>query len=176
MNTWVVPNRYTLPGINPSLWASDGASGDPTTDPLQDWYGLTAEAIQQGGTLYPGHGTAVASVAGGATLGVASKASLYLVKSSNAYRYSGGTGPNSVYNGYYVDVTTTTEALDRAFQYIYQDVVNNGKAGKAVVNLCDGKSFCKARSNLRLFVESKFARNPEHCKVTRGSCDKFAVL
>lgn len=141
MNTYVVPNSYTLHNIDPSLWASDGTSGDPTTDPLQDWYGLTAEAIQQGGTLYPGHGNAVASVAGGATLGVASKASLYLVKSSNAYRYSGGTGAYSVYNGYYIEVSTSTQTLDRALHYIYDDVVSNGKAGTAVVTLTSGKSF-----------------------------------
>lgn len=140
MHTYVVPNSYTLEGIDQNLWASDGTTGDPNTNALQDWDDLSVERIRRGhNKVYIGHGTAVASVAGGATLGVASKAELYLVKVENAYRYPGGGTLPSEFIGRYVPVDPNRSALDRAFQYIYEDVVNNGKAGKAVINLCYGK-------------------------------------
>jgi hypothetical protein len=139
VHTYVVPNSYTLAAIDPNLWASDGTTGDPNTNALQNWAGLTVERIRRGRNLYPGHGTGVASIAGGATLGVASKAELYLVKIENAYRYPGGGALPSEYNGRYVSVSPNRLSLDQALRYIYRDVVDNGKAGRAVINFSYGK-------------------------------------
>lgn len=85
-------------------------------------------------TDYNGHGTAVASVAGGITQGVASQANLVVIKFRNAAA-AFGIGRNQIRG-------VTSAALRDAWDYAINDIIarrNNGNTGKFVINMSYGK-------------------------------------
>jgi subtilisin family serine protease len=107
-------------------------------DPLTDWAGLTVDGFPPNRIAsYEGHGTSVASVAGGINLGVASNADLILVKYQNAART---TGPIISRNsGLFVQRQVQARALLDALEFIIDDVIRKTSQGKAVVNLSAGR-------------------------------------
>ena len=109
VTTHVVPNQYTL------LLQPNGQSPEDITD-------------------YSGHGTAVASIAGGVTLGVASKADLVLIKFRNTFLAPSG---NRVYPG------MNEATIQYSWSYIINDVLQkriNGYTGKSIINMSYGKT------------------------------------
>jgi subtilisin family serine protease len=70
VRTNVVPNALSLPGIPAAQQAPED---------LTDYDGVTSQSTSLG----IGHGTGVASVAAGLTLGVASNVNLMLIKATN---------------------------------------------------------------------------------------------
>lgn len=91
-------------------------------------------------TDYNGHGTAVASVAGGIKQGVASEANLVIVKFRNAAAQA-NVGINQIRG-------VTAAALRDAWDYSINDVIrrrNGGDTGKFVINM----SYGKIRSSLK---------------------------
>ena len=87
-------------------------------------------------TDYNGHGTAVASVAGGISQGVASQANLVIIKFRNAAAQL-GVGINQIRS-------VTSAALRDAWDYAINDVIarrNNGDTGKFVINMSYGKVY-----------------------------------
>lgn len=114
VETHVVPRRMTLAKErNTALW--------PLADEITD---------------HNGHGTTVASVAGGVTHGVASKANLVLVKFKEWARNANK--PTSwVYRG------VTDPALDYAWEWVVKDVLEKrkrGNTGKFIVNMSYGNA------------------------------------
>jgi hypothetical protein len=134
---YVVPNRYTMPNIDPDLWAFDGLTGDRSWPRTQDFSGLTlADIDAQGVPHYPGHGTGVASVAVGATQGVASKAELVFVKYVNAMKI---TNTASRFSGLYRQSGSTFRGLEDALAFVINDVRVRNREGKAVINFSHGR-------------------------------------
>ena len=87
--------------------------------------------------IYEGHGTCVASVAGGNTLGVSSKVNLVLIKYTNAAK-----APVSMAGlmaGKYKQRQVMARAIQDAFDFIFDDVQVNGLGGRAVINFSGGK-------------------------------------
>lgn len=83
---------------------------------------------------HSGHGTHVASIAGGITHGVAPNANLVLVKQKNAAR--------NPYTGRYHNRQVTPYAIDEVWTWLIEDVLNkrrDGNTGKFIVNLSWGK-------------------------------------
>lgn len=113
MDDYVVPNAFTL-SASPFVSDQDTLSPEDMTD-------------------YNGHGTAVASVAGGISQGVASQANLVIIKFRNAAAQA-GVGINQLRG-------VTSAALRDAWDYAINDVIsrrNNGDAGKFVINMSYG--------------------------------------
>ena len=91
----------------------------------------------EGITDYNGHGTIVASIAGGKTHGVASDADLFLLKFRQATR-----NPINHRSGNWHVRQATSSGLEWAFSEVIADVItqrDNGNAGKFIVNLSLGK-------------------------------------
>ncbi|KAJ5162033.1 hypothetical protein N7492_007425 [Penicillium capsulatum] len=107
VSTWVVPNELTLHGI-----ANEKRKPADHTD-------------------WTGHGTSVASVAGGTEFGVASDADLYLVKVKNAYTDDDGVVQHA---------QTQQPATLEAMRHILDHIERNNKQGKAVINYSLGLS------------------------------------
>jgi subtilisin family serine protease len=87
-------------------------------------------------TDYNGHGTAVASVAGGISQGVASQANLVIIK----FRNAAAQAPININQIRGV----TPAALRDAWDYAIDDVIkrrNNGDTGKFVINMSYGKIY-----------------------------------
>jgi len=96
--------------------------------------GSTATPASDDITDHTGHGTMVGSIAGGKDHGVASKANLVFVK----FRQSIINGPT----GHIVNRGVTDPALDRAWQWVMQDVTRKrirGNQGKFIINMSGGK-------------------------------------
>ena len=113
MDDYVVPNAFTL-SASPFVSDQDTLSPEDMTD-------------------YNGHGTAVASVAGGISQGVASQANLVIIKFRNAAAQA-GVGINQLRG-------VTSAALRDAWDYAINDVIsrrNSGDAGKFVINMSYG--------------------------------------
>ena len=113
MDDYVVPNAFTL-SASPFVSDQDTLSPEDMTD-------------------YNGHGTAVASVAGGISQGVASQANMVIIKFRNAAAQA-GVGINQLRG-------VTSAALRDAWDYAINDVIsrrNNGDAGKFVINMSYG--------------------------------------
>jgi subtilisin family serine protease len=114
VDSYVVPNAFTL--------RASEFVGDQDT--------LSPEDM----TDYNGHGTAVASVAGGVTQGVASQANLVIIKFRNAAA-AFGVGRNQIRG-------VTSAALRDAWDFAISDVItrrNNGDTGKFIINMSYGK-------------------------------------
>lgn len=82
-----------------------------------------------------GHGTHVASIAGGLKYGVASKANLVLVKHKSAAINPRGSGE-------YINRMVTDEAMENAWNWIVEDVLRKraaGDKGKFIINMSGGK-------------------------------------
>ncbi|KAK4543623.1 hypothetical protein LTR36_005268 [Oleoguttula mirabilis] len=116
VTTQVVPNDLTLQKVlNHALWAPEDI------------------------TDYNGHGTGVASVAGGIEYGVASKANLVLVKFRQA-----ATNPYKPDSEEYKLRGVTEPALQWAWDWIINDVLEkrtDGNTGKFIVNMSYGFAF-----------------------------------
>ena len=113
MDDYVVPNAFTL-SASPFVSDQDTLSPEDMTD-------------------YNGHGTAVASVAGGISQGVASQANMVIIKFRNAAAQA-GVGINQLRG-------VTSAALRDAWDYAINDVIsrrNSGDAGKFVINMSYG--------------------------------------
>lgn len=85
-------------------------------------------------TDYNGHGTAVASVAGGISQGVASQANLVIIKFRNAAA-NAVIGRNQIRG-------VTAAALRDAWDYAINDIIarrNSGNTGKFIINMSYGK-------------------------------------
>lgn len=109
----MVPNAFTL-SASPFVSDQDTLSPEDMTD-------------------YNGHGTAVASVAGGISQGVASQANMVIIKFRNAAAQA-GVGINQLRG-------VTSAALRDAWDYAINDVIsrrNNGDAGRFVINMSYG--------------------------------------
>lgn len=109
----MVPNAFTL-SASPFVSDQDTLSPEDMTD-------------------YNGHGTAVASVAGGISQGVASQANMVIIKFRNAAAQA-GVGINQLRG-------VTSAALRDAWDYAINDVIsrrNSGDAGKFVINMSYG--------------------------------------
>ena len=108
-----MPNEFTLlEELNQDIWAPEDM------------------------TDYNGHGTSVASVAGGATHGVASRANLVLVKFKQVARNADN--PDSDRWHYR---KSTLAAIQWAWDWVIVDVLerqSNGDTGKFIVNLSYG--------------------------------------
>lgn len=124
IGSFVVENEYTMPYVYDHR--------DPNRDPLlQDLTDRTNKDDTSTGAK--GHGTGVASAAGGLVHGVASNANLYLIKAKNGWtRYRDGVDPKVQIAKYQVG------AVARAFSHIRDQVRTNNLKGKAVVNLSWG--------------------------------------
>jgi subtilisin family serine protease len=110
----VVPNAFTL-SVSPFVTDQDILSPEDMTD-------------------YNGHGTAVASVAGGINQGVASQANLVIIKFRNAATRA-NVGVRQLRG-------VTGAALRDAWNHAIDDVIirrNNGDTGKFVINMSYGK-------------------------------------
>jgi hypothetical protein len=129
----VVPNALSLPP-NPARPAPDGTELDANGQRLF----TDAQAVQDYANFnsttnsHIGHGTLVASVAGGRVFGVASKADLVVVKWKN--------GIDPVGQGHYVLSSSKLAALCDAFRWIFADVQRTNRQGRAVINFSAGKS------------------------------------
>jgi subtilisin family serine protease len=113
VDDYVVPNAFTL-SASPFVSDQDTLSPEDMTD-------------------YNGHGTAVASVAGGISQGVASQANLVIIKFRNAAAQA-GIGRNQIRG-------VTSAALRDAWDYAINDVIarrSNGDTGKFVINMSYG--------------------------------------
>jgi hypothetical protein len=124
VDEYVVPNDLTLL-ISPFVDETDIFAAEDMTD-------------------YNGHGTAVASVAGGITQGVASQANLVIVKFRNA-----ATRPSISRRQQIRGVTAG--ALREAWDYCMNDVMdrrNRGDTGKFVINMSYGKILTSAEARL----------------------------
>jgi hypothetical protein len=131
---YVVPNALSLPP-NPARPAPDGRELNATggrrfsdAEAVQDWANYDHNT-----NTYLGHGTLVASVAGGRVFGVASKADLVVVKWKNGYDPL-GVGHFSLPGG-------KLAALQDAFRWIFADVEQTNRQGRAVINFSAGTSF-----------------------------------
>lgn len=102
--TYVVPNEFTLPKVDPDLQAPEDL------------------------TDYGNHGTTMAAAAAGTRYGIASDATLYLIKFKNAQRVGGKWVENE-----------TPEAVDDAFSHIFDIVRTRGLQGRAVVSFSQCK-------------------------------------
>ena len=114
MDEYVVPNAFTL-SASPFVSDQDTLSPEDMTD-------------------YNGHSTAVASVAGGISQGVASQANMVIIKFRNAAAQA-TVGRNRIRS-------VTSAALRDAWDYAINDVItrrNNGDTGKFVINMSYGK-------------------------------------
>ena len=114
MDEYVVPNAFTL-SASPFVSDQDTLSPEDMTD-------------------YNGHSTAVASVAGGISQGVASQANIVIIKFRNAAAQA-TVGRNRIRS-------VTSAALRDAWDYAINDVItrrNNGDTGKFVINMSFGK-------------------------------------
>jgi len=114
VDEYVVPNAFTL-SASPFVSDQDTLSPEDMTD-------------------YNGHGTAVASVAGGISQGVASQANMVIIKFRNAAAQA-TVGRNRIRG-------VTSAALRDAWDYAINDVItrrNNGDTGKFVINMSFGK-------------------------------------
>lgn len=116
VETMVAPNDITLPQVTDlSLRAPED---------ITDW---------------SGHGTGVASVAGGLRHGVASKANLVLIKSRNAAENPNNRNPN---RPEYKIRGTTDGALQWAWDSAIEDVLGKrvlGNRGKFIINMSYGE-------------------------------------
>lgn len=122
VDDYVVPNDLTL-SVSPFVTQDDVFAPEDLTD-------------------YNGHGTAVASVAGGIKQGVASEANLVIVKFRNA-----ATRPQI---GRQQLRGVTSPALRDAWDYCINDAIdrkNRGDTGKFVINMSYGEisTFAEAR-------------------------------
>jgi subtilisin family serine protease len=114
VDDYVVPNAFTL-SVSPFVADDDVLAPQDMTD-------------------YNGHGTAVASVAGGIKQGVASQANLVIVKFRNA-----ATRPSV---GQLQIRGVTAAALRDAWDYCINDAIrrrNGGDTGKFVINMSYGE-------------------------------------
>jgi subtilisin family serine protease len=114
VDSYVVPNAFTL-SASPFVTDQDTLSPEDMTD-------------------YNGHGTAVASVAGGINQGVASQANLVIIKFRNAATRA-NVGVRQLRG-------VTGAALRDAWNHAIDDVIirrNNGDTGKFVINMSYGK-------------------------------------
>jgi subtilisin family serine protease len=114
VDSYVVPNAFTL-SVSEFVGPQDTLSPEDMTD-------------------YNGHGTAVASVAGGITQGVASQANLVIIKFRNAAA-AAGIGRNQIRG-------VTSAALRDAWDYAISDVItrrSKGDTGKFIINMSYGK-------------------------------------
>lgn len=110
----MVPNAFTLES-SPFISPGDILSPEDMTD-------------------YNGHGTAVASVAGGISQGVASQANLVIIKFRNAAA-NAVIGRNQIRG-------VTAAALRDAWDYAINDIIarrNSGNTGKFIINMSYGK-------------------------------------
>lgn len=115
MRDYVVPNAFTLQ-CSPHVRPEDTLAPEDMTD-------------------YNGHGTAVASIAGGVTRGVASQADLVIVKFRNAAAASFNPGRLQIRQ-------VTAPALRAAWDFAFSDIMAqraNGYTGKAIINMSYGK-------------------------------------
>jgi subtilisin family serine protease len=113
VDSYVVPNALTL-SVSPFVASDDVLAPEDMTD-------------------YNGHGTAVASVAGGITQGVASGANLVIVKFRNAATQS-KVGKLQLRG-------VTAAALRDAWDHSINDIIdrrNGGDTGKFVINMSYG--------------------------------------
>ncbi|KAF1980799.1 hypothetical protein K402DRAFT_265780 [Aulographum hederae CBS 113979] len=109
VDSYVVPNTETLPGIPEDLQAPEDM------------------------TDYKNHGTGVASVAGGLRYGVASKANLCLIKISNCAK-----NPQNPGSGRYLSRVTTADALIDAFEHAFRHIAErraNGDKGYSIFSM-----------------------------------------
>jgi subtilisin family serine protease len=142
---YVVPNRYTLPNGDSIIPAFDGTPGEDRSDglggqadALTDWAGLTVSGFPPDRVVtYDGHGTSVASLAGGINLGVASNANLMLVKYQNAAKNTGP--PMGSKAGLFIPRQVQARAILDAFEFIIQDVATKRLGGKSVINFSAGR-------------------------------------
>ena len=115
VQNYVVPNMYTLANEpNRALW--------PPEDDISD---------------INGHGTMVASIAGGLKYGVASKANLFLIKVK-----AGTRNPLNPSNPKLFPRATTDSALNHGWRTAQQDVWNkrnNGRTDQFIINMSLGK-------------------------------------
>ena len=112
----MVDNQYTLgviePPIDPEKWAPQDI------------------------TDYNGHGTSIASLAGGVVHGVASKANLVIVKFRNA-----ATNPYKPDDNTMIERGVTPAALADAWDWIIDDIFDQrllGYTGKSVISISYG--------------------------------------
>ena len=127
MDDYVVPNAFTLEA-SPFVGPNDILSPEDMTD-------------------YNGHGTAVASVAGGISQGVASQANLVIIKFRNAAA-DAVIGRNQIRG-------VTAAALRDAWDYPINDVIarrNNGDTGKFVINMSYGKAERQRLTRVHLLI------------------------
>ncbi|KAI1260451.1 hypothetical protein F5Y18DRAFT_253706 [Xylariaceae sp. FL1019] len=111
--SYVVPNRITLPGIDPAkAWPEA---------PTDAFFELPAQAGS-----YIGHGTQVAMMAVGRTYGLAPFADVFIIKVANAYKDATGT----LMNG-----RVEPTALNDAFENVHRVVGRRSRQRRAVVNL-----------------------------------------
>jgi len=129
---------FTLPP-NTLRPAPDGTERDPVTQQLLF---TPAEAVKDYANFdrttneYLGHGTLVASVAGGRVFGVASRADLVLVKWKNGAQTPLNDGQ---FNSHYTLPGGKVAALQDAFRWIMSDVVATKRQGRAVINFSAGR-------------------------------------
>ena len=86
-------------------------------------------------TDWNGHGTMVASMAGGKQFGVASKANLHLVKATNSFLGRDENGQPIIETPLYNDLS-----ISFCFLNILHDIAAKRIEGKAVINMSIGKS------------------------------------
>lgn len=105
--------------------------------PTHDWPPSTPQADRH--QLYIGHGTAVAAVAVGKTIGVASQANLVMVRTTGAVVRSGNVNPDNKYTA----GGHRTRALENAFEWILTDIQQQRQTQpnfRPVINLSVRKS------------------------------------
>ena len=127
-----LPNSMTLPQVPEHLHAPEDISS------------------------YGGHGTHVASIAGGLTHGVASNANLVLVKQKNAAK-----NELAGSSGRYINRGVTDAALTHVWNWITDDVKaarDNGFRGKSIVSFSGGKTNISQRA--RTLTSSDNHDNP----------------
>jgi subtilisin family serine protease len=132
VDDYVVPNAFTLEA-SPFVGDQDTLSPEDMTD-------------------YGGHGTMVASVAGGMKQGVAPQANLVIIKFRNAAAQA-GIGRNRLRG-------VTSAALRVAWDYAINDAItrrNGGDTGKFIINMSYGNGtsqgslrFCLADAKYRV--------------------------
>ena len=119
-NTYMVPNSITLKGIDQSKWVPE-MMNDPVVGSGQKLNPATMANNQ-------GHGTGVASIAIGASYGIAQRADPYLIKISGTFR-------SDKKKNEYTARTPTNKAVRDAFRRVLTMVKRRSLQGKAVVNL-----------------------------------------
>ncbi|KAF9876860.1 hypothetical protein CkaCkLH20_05706 [Colletotrichum karsti] len=137
VEAWFIGNKAVLEGN--SYYKAENLAPEDTED--YSW----------AGQVRLGHGSAVACVAGGRSLGVASNANLYLVKHKGAAKQR---------SGKVMSVGITRNALQAALDHIHMKVLERRLQGKAVVNLSfginrnsiDEQGFAILQANFESFV------------------------